>query len=62
MIKQKYLKKGEDEEDEGKGNAREGFRLIRIMTKLAIVDTLFLAARFSLIFTKMVEGLVKFYG
>jgi hypothetical protein len=32
------------------------------MTKLAIVDTLFLAARFSLIFTKMVEGLVKFYG
>ena len=54
-------------EDEGKGNARGGFRLFRIMTKLAqvkwqIVVTLFFAARFSMIFTKMVKGLVILYG
>ena len=52
---------------EDEGNARGGFRLFRIMTKLAqvkwqIVVTLFFAARFSMIFTKMVKGLVILYG
>ena len=42
-------------------------RLIRIITMLAwvmwqIVVTLFFASRFSLIFTKMVKGLVILYG
>ena len=52
---------------EDEGNARGGFRLFRIMAKLAqvkwqIVVTLFFAARFSMIFTKMVKGLVILYG